>query len=133
VVEFRPHVPKLRQAGINVAIIGSGNPNFARGFQQALETGDIALYCDEARAGYKELGLVRNMAANFRPDVILKGAALFAKGLRQKRTMGDAAQQAGLAIVLPDGTVAYKFISQHPADQPKVEEYVAEALKHPRA
>jgi hypothetical protein len=127
VAEFRPHVQKLRDAGFNLAVVGSGAPNFARGFRERMEI-DVPIFSDEKLASYSALQMHRGAKTFLHAGMIAKGAgALFKYG--QRRTMGDATQQGGAIVVRPDGTMPFKFLSRFPGDHAKPETVVAEALK----
>ena len=126
VAEFRPHAKKLRESGIDTFVIGSGAPNFARGFSERMG-GEIPIFSDEKRAGYQALGLRRGIGTVLDPRAALPAVgALFRHG--QRRTMGDQNQQGGVIIVRPDGSMPYKFVSRFSGDHPKPEVVVAAAL-----
>ena len=123
--EFRPHAEKLKEAGINVFVIGSGAPNFARGFKERLEV-DIPIFSDEKRVTYQALEMHRGVGTLLDPRMALKAAAIFK--YRQRKTMGDATQQGGVIVVRPDGTMPFKFLSRFPGDHAKADDIVAAAL-----
>jgi AhpC/TSA antioxidant enzyme len=126
VAEFRPHAKTLRGSGIGTFVIGSGAPNFARGFSERMG-GEIPIFSDEKRVTYQALELRRGVSTVLDPRAALPAVgALFRYG--QRRTMGDANQQGGVIIVRPDGTMPYKFVSRYSGDHPKPEAVVAAAL-----
>jgi peroxiredoxin len=127
VTELRPHVDQLRQAGLNVAIVGSGGPSFARGFRERLEL-EVPILSDEKLQAYSALGMHRGVGTLLHPGVIAAGATAIFK-YRQRKTMGDATQQGGVLLVKPDGTVAWSFLSRYAGDHPKTDTIVAESLK----
>jgi hypothetical protein len=126
VAEFRPHVQTLRDAGIGVFVVGSGAPNFALGFKERMGA-DFPIFSDEKRVTYQALELRRGAATVFHPAGILKLGALFRHG--QRRTMGDNTQQGGVIVVLPDGTMPFKYVSRYSGDHAKPEAVVDAALK----
>jgi peroxiredoxin len=125
VAEFRPHVEALRQKGVGVFIVGSGAPNFARGFKENMGV-DFPIFSDEKRASYQALEMHRGWHTFLNPGMILKAGAVFK--YRQRRTMGDNTQQGGVIVVMPDGTMPFKFLSRFPGDHARPEEVVQAAL-----
>ena len=123
--EFRPRIAELEAAGVGVAVIGSGAPNFARGFKEGLKL-DAPVYSDEKLASYRALEMHRGIGTVLHPGVILKAAAIFK--YRQRKTMGDATQQGGVIVVRPDGSMPFKFLSRYPGDHAKPDTVVAAAL-----
>ena len=115
----------LKDAGIGVAVIGSGAPNFARGFKERLEF-DAPIFSDEKLASYSALEMHRGAKTMLHPGLILKAAAVFK--YRQRKTMGDNTQQGGVIVVRPDGEMVFKFLSRFPGDHAKNEDVVAAAL-----
>jgi hypothetical protein len=125
VAEFRPHVPKLKEAGVQVAVIGSGAPNFLRGFKENVPI-DAPVFSDEKLASYNALEMHRGIKTFLDPRIALKAGAIFK--YRQKKTMGEPTQQGGVIVVRPDGTMPFKFLSRFPGDHAKPEDVVAAAL-----
>src|SRR5579859_1816814 len=114
VAEFRPHARKLREQGIDTFVVGSGAPNFARGFAERMG-GDIPIFSDEKRVTYEALQMRRGACTVIDPRTILRGATAIFR-FRQRRTMGDQTQQGGTIVVRPDGTMPYKFLSRYAGD-----------------
>ncbi len=129
--EFRPHVAGLKEAGIEVAVIGSGAPNFARGFQERMNVPELSIYSDEKLASYAAAGMERSWLSIVDPRAIWKGIGSL-KRHPQKRVMGDASQQGGVVIVKPDGTIAWRQVSRYAGDHAPNEQIVDEALKAAR-
>jgi peroxiredoxin len=127
VAEFRPHYAELRERGVNVAVIGSGSPHFARAFVEDRHV-EMPVYSDEERKSFQAAGLKRGIATMLDPRMIVRSAKTMFKH-RQKRTMGDSMQQGGILIVRPDGTVPYHYISKFPGDHPPTADVVAEVFR----
>lgn len=119
VAEFRPHVDEVKQAGLELAIIGSGAPNFARAFLEDLKVGDLPVYSDQELASFTAAGLHRSLGSILDPRALIKGFS--AIKYKQKRTMGDATQQGGVLIVKPDGSIPYRYVSRFAGDHAKNE------------
>jgi peroxiredoxin len=128
VAEFRPHVEGLRKAGIEVVVIGSGSPFFAKGFQERMDVPELTIYCDEKLVSYEEAGMERSLKSMLNPMMLVKGAKAGRK-YPQKKVMGDAKQQGGAVIIKPDGTIAWRHANRYPGDHAPNETIVAEALK----
>lgn len=126
--EFRPHIEELRGSGVDVAIIGSGAPNFARGFAEHFGLDEKMLFSDEKLTSYRAADLERTAAGLLHPQVFLKGIPSMIKN-RQSRTQGDALQLGGVLVVRPDGTVAWRYRSRYAGDHPADTRIRDEALK----
>ena len=116
---------ELDEAGVQVAVIGSGAPNFARGFKERMEI-DVPIFSDEKLAAYQAASFKRGAATLLHPGVVAKGITTIFKH-RQRRTMGDNTQQGGVVIARPDGTMPYRFISRYAGDHAKPADVVAAA------
>jgi hypothetical protein len=128
VAELRPHLDELRRAGLNVAVIGSGGPSFARGFADRMSVPDLAIYSDEQRVAFKAAGMRRDFASTFDPRMLIKGISSMIKH-PQTSTKGDPLQQGGVLLVRSDGTLAWSYLSRYAGDHPKMETLLAEATK----
>jgi AhpC/TSA antioxidant enzyme len=127
VAEFRPHYPKLRDAGVNLVVIGSGSPHFAKAFIEN-EKPEMPVYSDEPRASFMAAGLKRGVSTLLSARMLAKGAKTMFKH-RQRKTMGDALQQGGILLVRPGGGVPYSYVSEFPGDHPPTDEVAARALE----
>ena len=123
VAEFRPHARKLREQGIHTYVVGSGTPNFARGFAERMG-GDIPIFSDEKRVTYQALEMRRGACTFMHPGVLVRGATAIFR-FRQRRTMGDNTQQGGTIVVRPDGTMPYKFLSRYAGDHARAKDILA--------
>jgi hypothetical protein len=126
VAEFRPHLATLRQAQVDLAIIGSGAPHFARGFKETM-TLDVPIFTDETLAVYRAASMKRGLRHMLHPGQIpkWKDAARYF----QLQLEGDMTQQGGVVIVRPDGEVTFTFHNRFPGDHADPETVVAAALK----
>jgi hypothetical protein len=124
VAEFRPHLDELTQRGIDLAVIGSGAPQFAFGFREQMRL-PIPVYSDQALATYRAAAMNRSLWRMFHPGQLLGWRALrhFRLAL-----LGDATQQGGVVIVGPGGRVVYEFHNRFPGDHPKPAVVVKAAL-----
>ena len=125
VEEFKPQIQKLRDAGVSFAVIGSGAPNFVRGFKDRMGL-DVPVFSDEKRTSYKALQMKRGLSTLLDPRIFKNFLAPFK--YRQRKTMGDPLQQGGVVVVRRDGQMPFKHISQFAGDHPKPEAVVEAAL-----
>jgi hypothetical protein len=126
VAEFRPHVPTLRDAGVDLVVIGSGAPQFARGFKEHMQL-DVPVFSDEKRATFAAASLRRGMGHMLNPAQLRRVPE--AMRYFTLRLEGDATQQGGALLVCPDGTVPFKFANRWPGDHADPNTVVAAALK----
>jgi hypothetical protein len=124
--EFRPHIPTLREAGVDLAVIGSGAPHFARGFKEHMQL-DVPVYCDEQLAVYRAAALHRGLRYMLDPRQV--GRIPEATKYFSLQLQGDATQQGGALLVTPDGSVPYRHANRWPGDHAAAETVVAAALK----
>lgn len=126
--EFRPHIETVKQAGVGYVIIGSGTPHFAKSFAERMKVEDVPLYSDTELKSYAAAGMHRGGLAALNPMVLIKGIKSALK-YPQKHIYGDVKQLGGVLLVMPDGSVPYKFTSSYAGQHPKNEALVAAALK----
>jgi hypothetical protein len=125
VAEFRPHVATLRQAGIDLAVVGSGAPHFARGFKATIGV-EIPIFCDETLAVYRAASMNRGLRHMLHPGQVRKWKE--AARFFQFKLLGDMTQQGGVLVVRPDGAVAFRFHNRFPGDHADPLAVVAAAL-----
>jgi hypothetical protein len=124
VVQLHRDHDKLTAAGVDLAVIGNGTPNFIAGFRE--QTGyQGALYTDPTLALYRAAQLKRGITKTLDPRALGKTIAAFRNGHRQGRTQGDAWQQGGVLVVAPDGRVLWHHASERPGDNATVAQIVA--------
>jgi hypothetical protein len=124
--EFRPHLATLAGAQVDLAIIGSGAPHFARGFKQTMGALDVPIFTDETLAVYRAASMKRGLRHMLHPGQISKwkdAARYFRLQLE-----GDMTQQGGVVIVRPGGEVTFTFHNRFPGDHADPETVVAAAL-----
>jgi hypothetical protein len=119
-------VERVRQAGGEIVVIGSGTPNFIAGFRE--QTGWTGpLYSDPELASYRAAGLRHAMWRNFTPVNAVFAVRALARGNFQGRTQGDPSQQGGVLVIVPPGRIVYEHTSKLAGDNAPADE-VADAL-----
>jgi hypothetical protein len=124
VVQLHHQIDEIRSRGAELVVIGSGAPNFVRGFRDTTHF-EGPIYCDPELRSYQAANLRRSWAANLAPAVIARGVRALVRGHMQGRTQGDGAQQGGAAVILPPGRVAYSHRSEGPGDNAAPEAILA--------
>jgi hypothetical protein len=115
---LREIVPEIHEAGAELVIVGNGSSQFAQGFVEDYEV-STPVFTDPSRELYEALGARR---AGFfdllKPRLWRNGLRARRTGFRQHEVLGDARQLGGVFIVLPDGEVAYRYLSGVAGDHP---------------
>src|SRR5262245_38440689 len=126
VAELRPHVEKLQQAGIEVAVIGSGGPSFAKGFAERMQA-NMPIYSDQELHSFTAAQLKRSSWLNLHPMTLLLGITAQIRHPQRCRR-GDAGQQGGVMVLKKGGQATWKYISRYAGDHAKIGTIVEQAL-----
>ena len=130
--EFREHEQSLKDAGIRLVFVGSGNAFMAKAFREDLKLGST-VWSDKPRKTYEHLGFKRGMLSTVNPKAAMNAARAFAKGFRQTRTQGDPLQQGGVIVVGKGGESLYAYASAEAGDHPPIDEVLEAARDTVRA
>jgi len=126
VVQLHHEIAALRAAGVELAVVGNGTPNFMAGFRETTGyTG--ALYTDPSLVVYKLAGLRRRLAVT--PGMALSALRALSKGHLQGRTQGDALQLGGVFVVSPTKGLMYAQVSDVAGDHAPVADVLAAARR----
>jgi peroxiredoxin len=120
---------KFAEAGVELVVIGQGDPEDAEKFRRSQHVDELAVYTDKKRESYKAAG---TKIATFSE---LLGARVVGRGIRssavnkvlQGKTVGHPAQLGGVIIVKADGQIAYSHLSSDASDYPENEEVLEAA------
>ena len=123
-VQLHREKDRIHEAGAELVMVGNGNRHFAAGFVKDLGL-TTPLYVDTKRDAYKALGFKRSFTALVTPTALANAARALAKGFRQGKTQGDAAQLGGVIVVKPGGEVLFRYASDSPGDHPEVDKVLA--------
>jgi peroxiredoxin len=120
---------KFEDAGVGLVLIGQGTPEDAAAFREQHGI-DLPILADRRRETYRQAGTkVATVGELFGPAVVARGVkAVVQNRVFQGRTRGHPSQLGGVAIVTPDGVVAWNHLAQNASDNPPNEE-VLEAAK----
>jgi hypothetical protein len=126
VVQLHRHIDRIHAAGAELAVVGSGTPNFVAGFRETTGYGG-PIYCDPTLASYRAAGLKRSVWRTLMPQVAVHGIRAMARGNFQGRMQGDNSQQGGVLVIQPPGRITYEHVSNSAGDNAPAAE-VAEAV-----
>jgi hypothetical protein len=85
----------------------------------------VLLFTDPTRRTYRALGFRRSVRSALGWSALRNIWRGLRAGSRQRGLKGDAWQQGGVIIVLPSGSVPYRFASRVSGDHPVPSEIVA--------
>ena len=120
-------LPKVRERGGELHLVGNGNRHFAQAFKDELKIA-CPLYVDTKLEAYGALEMKRGLVSTLGSLVAWKNMARAMKaGFRQGPTRGDAWQLGGVLVVLPGGEVTFRHLSETAGDHPPLGD-VLEAL-----
>ena len=122
--QLRRDEDKLRAAGAELVVIGSGAPSFALGFRETVDYHGLLL-CDPELATYQAAGLERGLLRTMSVRSVGKMFGALKQGFKQGRTQGDQYQQGGVVVIRPPGRMIYRYVSQRSGDHPANEEVLA--------
>ncbi len=100
--------------------IGNGSPGLARRFRDR-EVPGFTVLTDPSLNSYRALGLKRGVLATLGPASVLAGVRASLRGLRQTSLQGDAWQQGGLLLLMPDGQVPFIQRNENAGDRPELD------------
>jgi AhpC/TSA antioxidant enzyme len=119
-VQLHRELPAIRALGAELVLIGNGNRRFAEAFKHDLGI-TAPLYVDTKRLAYRALEMKRGVLRTLGSLETWKSLGRALKGgFRQKGVQGDAWQLGGVLVVLPGGSVAYRYLSESAGDHPAV-------------
>jgi len=127
--EFRPHIPMIRRAGGDVAVVGTGAPMFAKALQGELGIADVPILSDAEGRAFELAGFRRGILPFLRPRAVWNYLRAFFSGYAPRKVQGDPLRQGGVLVVHPGGKIAFRFQSSAAGDTPPTEDIV-EALAH---
>ncbi len=114
--------------GVQPVVIGHSSLRYAKAFVDETQI-DLPVFVDEKRVVYKALEFKRPFLAFLTPKVLKRAAEARRNGFSQPGVHGDAFQLGGVLLLMPDGSMPYKYSSQFAGDHPKLEDLKAEVRK----
>ena len=111
--------------GVQVVVVGHSSLRYAKAFVDETKI-ELPVYVDEKRVLYKALEFKRPLLSFLTPKVFKRAAEARREGFSQPGVHGDAFQLGGVVLLMPDGSIPYKYTSQFAGDHPKIEDLKAE-------
>lgn len=114
----REQVSELKEAGLNIALVGMATPEEAAEFQKDVGVPHPVI-CDPNRHLHEAFGLTRGTKAqliNFK--TITKGLRAYRAGHRQTKIIGDPFQLPGAFVIGTSGEILWEYRGKDAADHP---------------
>lgn len=121
---MRGEVPKIRELGGELVVVGNGQPMHATDFRERNQL-DFPLLVDPDLEAYAAAGLRRGVGSALNPRVLGNAWRAMRGGHRQGKTQGDPWQQGGAFVISPDAQVHYQQISRTAGDHADPAELLA--------
>lgn len=118
----------FHKLGVQIVVVGHSNPRYAKAFIEETMV-DLPVFVDEKRVAYQALDFKRPLLAFLNLKVFKRAAEARKEGFTQPGVWGDAFQLGGVVLLLPDGSMPYRYASQFAGDHPKVEDLKTEVRK----
>ncbi len=117
--------PQIEGLGAGLAVVGLGNPRFAKGFREG--TGYVGpIFVDADGAAYRAAALRRMRPWGLFDLRMLRNALRARKeGFRQTKTQGDPWQLGGTLVVAPGDRVLYAWRNARADDDAPIDEVLA--------
>ena len=112
--------------GIQVAVIGSGAPHYAKAFRESVG-GGVPIYTDPSLQTFDALSFKRGLGGLLKGAMWKRGMEAFMQGHRQGKVQGDTRQLGGVLGLSNEGEVLYKYTSEFAGDHPEIDQ-VLEAM-----
>ena len=119
---------EFRKLGVQAVVVGHSSLRYAKAFVDDTKI-DLPVYVDEKRVVYKALEFKRPLLAFLNPKVFHRAAEARKEGFTQPGVFGDAFQLGGVVLLMPDGSIPYRYASSFAGDHPKIEDLKTEVRK----
>jgi len=118
-------LPKVEALGAGLAVVGLGNPGFAKGFRES--TGYVGpLFVDGEGVAYRAAALGRLRPWHLFSVRMIRNAMRAKKeGFRQSKVEGDPWQLGGTLVVAPGDRVLYAWRNRNADDDAPIEAVLA--------
>jgi hypothetical protein len=118
----------FRKLGVQAVVVGHSSLRYAKAFVDETKI-ELPVYVDEKRVVYRALEFKRPLLSFLTPKVFRRAAEARKEGFTQPGVHGDAFQLGGVVLLMPDGSMPYKYSSQFAGDHPKIQDLKAEVKK----
>lgn len=111
-----PRAPEIRALGATSHVIGSGLVRHLQWYLEDMAPDFDGNWTDPKRVTYEAAGMLRGKLLTLGPKAIAAGVRAKRAGAYQTGVKGDAWQQGGVWIVLPDGSLPWTHTNDHAGD-----------------
>ena len=111
----------FRKLGASAVVVGHSSLRYARAFVDETKI-ELPVFVDEKRVLYQALEFKRPLLSFLTPRVFKRAAEARKEGFTQPGVFGDAFQLGGVVLLMPDGSMPYKYASQFAGDHPKLDD-----------
>lgn len=132
VAELAKEAVRIHALGAELVVLGNGGAEHVRWFREdfGIET---PVFSDTTGQAYRAVGAKRGFFSGANPATMLASLRAFAKGYRQSGTRGDRYQQGGVFVIMPDGSMPFRYLSRYAGDHPATATVVAALERATRA
>ena len=121
VAQLCGRLDRIRARGAELVVVGNGSPQHAQWFREDLAV-PIPVFTDPELRSYRALGARSGLLSVLHPGTFRSSWRALRAGLRQRRLMGKSLQQGAVVVVLPDGSMPYRYVSRFSGDHPDPDE-----------
>ncbi len=118
----------FEKLGVQPVVVGHSSLRYAKAFVEETKI-ELPVYVDEKRVVYQALEFKRPLLSFLTPKVFKRAAEARANGFTQPGVHGDAFQLGGVILLMPDGSMPYKYASQFAGDHPKLDDLKAQVKR----
>ena len=119
---------EFKKLGVQAVVVGHSSLRYAKAFVDETKI-ELPVYVDEKRVVYKALEFKRPLLSFLTPKVFKRAAEARKEGFTQPGVWGDAFQLGGVVLLMPDGSMPYRYASQFAGDHPKIEDLKTEVKR----
>ena len=118
VAQLGEMVVRIHDAGAELVVIGNGSPEQAGSFVEG-QAVEMPVYTDPTLEVYRAVGARKGVLTILHPKTIVSWFRSLRMGFRQSSIQGSAMQQGGVFVVMPNGSVPYRYLARAAGDHPR--------------
>ena len=111
---------QIHETGAELVVIGNGSPEQVGWFIEDYGV-HTPVYTDPTLVVYGIVGARKGILTLLHPRAFLNRFRALTKGFRQSKTQGSAMQQGGVFVVMPNGSIPYRYLARASGDHPRPE------------
>jgi peroxiredoxin len=117
VAELSKVAGSIHELGAELVVLGNGGPQHVRWFIEDFGVTTPVL-TDPSLESYDAVGAKHGWLSGANPQTFLASLRAWRKGYRQTGTKGDRFQQGGVFVIMPDGSMPFRYVSRYAGDHP---------------